>query len=109
VRSIQQFSHGVLADVVRRQPSTPARTTFAWQLVVGPKLAQATTVELVDGVLNVRASDARWTLEINRARGMVLARLQYLLGDDAVTSLHIEREPEPRDRARAQLPKSERA
>jgi hypothetical protein len=98
VRSIQQFSHSVLADVVRRQPSTPARTTFAWQLVVGPALAKATSVELVDGVLKVRSSDPRWTLEINRARGMVLARLQHLLGADAITSLDLERNPDMRAR-----------
>jgi hypothetical protein len=96
MRSIQQFSHGVLADVIRRQPSTPARTTFAWQLVVGPALARATSVELVDGVLKVRSTDARWTLEINRARGLVLARLQTLLGVETVTGLHIEREPDAR-------------
>jgi hypothetical protein len=98
VRSIQQFSHGVLADIVRRQPSTPARTTFAWQLVVGPALAKATTVELVDGVLKVRSTDARWTLEINRARGMVLARLQHLLGAGAITALHIEQDSGTRER-----------
>ena len=98
LRSIQQFSHAVLEDIVRRQPSSPARTTFAWQLVVGPALAKATSVELVDGVLTVRSSDERWTLEINRARGMVLARLQHLLGADTVTSLRIERQPDARQR-----------
>jgi hypothetical protein len=38
-------------------------------------------------------------LEINRARGMVLARLQHLLGADAITSLDIERDPDPRMRS----------
>ncbi len=60
---IQQLSAGVLADVIRRQPSSPARTALAWQLAVGPALARATTVALCDGVLTVqssgRALDAR--------------------------------------------------
>ena len=98
MHSIHQFSSGVLADIIRRQPSSPARTAFAWQLAVGPVLAKATTVELVDGVLMVRSSDARWTLEINRARGMVLARLQNLLGRDIVTSLRIDASSDPRAR-----------
>ena len=95
---IQHFSTGVLAEIVRRQPSSPARTAFAWQIVVGPALAKATAVELADGVLTVRSTDARWTLEINRARALVLARLQHLLGAESVTSLRIEREPDVRRR-----------
>ena len=98
LRSIHQFSSAVLADVIRRQPSSPARTELAWQLVVGPALAKATSVELVDGILNVRSTDARWTFEINRARGMVLSRLQHFLGQDSVTSLRNERDPDPRQR-----------
>ena len=98
VLSIHQFGRGVLADIIRRQPSTPARTDFAWQLVVGPALARVTSVELAGGVLTVRATDARWTLEITRARGMVLTRLQQLLGEESVTSLRIERNAEAEQR-----------
>ncbi len=90
---IQQFSAGVLADVIRRQPSSPARTTLAWQLAVGPALARATTVALSDGVLTVQSSDARWTLEITRARDIVLRRLQHFLGPECVSSLRVERKP----------------
>ena len=90
---IQHFSAGVLAEVLRRQPSTPARTALAWQIAVGPALARATTVELSEGVLTVHSPDARWTLEITRARDIVLRRLQHFLGADSVKALHIEREP----------------
>ena len=89
---IQHFSSGVLAEVIRRQPPSPARTTLAWQLAVGPALARATTVELSGGVLTVQSPDARWTLEITRARDIVLRRLQHFLGPDSVKALHIERE-----------------
>jgi hypothetical protein len=90
---IQHFSAGVLAEVIRRQPSSPARTALAWQIAVGPALARATTVELSEGVLTVRSSDPRWTLEITRARDIVLRRLQHFLGPDNVRAVHIEREP----------------
>lgn len=88
---IQQFSAGVLAEIVRRQPASAARTKFAWQLAVGPALARVTVVELTDGVLTVRSTDQRWAIEIARARPMVLARLQQLLGPDAIQSVRIER------------------
>jgi predicted nucleic acid-binding Zn ribbon protein len=88
---IQQLSTGVLADVIRRQPSSPARTTLAWQLAVGPALSRSTKVALCEGVLTVHSSDARWTLEITRARDIVLRRLQHFLGPECVTSLRIEK------------------
>jgi predicted nucleic acid-binding Zn ribbon protein len=90
---IQHFSSGVLSEVIRRQPSSPARTALAWQLAVGPALARTTTVELVDGVLTVHSADPRWTLEVTRARDIVLRRLQHFLGPDSVKTLKIERSP----------------
>jgi hypothetical protein len=90
VHTLQHLTSGVLADIIRRQPPSPARTTFAWQLTVGPALARATTVELVDGVLIVRSTDARWTLEVTRARAVVVQRLQHFLGAEAVTALRID-------------------
>jgi predicted nucleic acid-binding Zn ribbon protein len=93
LQPIQHFSSVVLSEVIRRQPSSPARTALAWQLAVGPALARATTVELADGVLTVHSADARWTQEITRARDIVLRRLQHFLGPDSVTSLRIEGRP----------------
>jgi hypothetical protein len=88
---IQNLTSGTLAQILRRQPASPARTGFAWQLAVGPALARATTVALADGVLRVRASDERWGREIERASGVVLARLQQLLGPDHVRAVRVER------------------
>jgi hypothetical protein len=87
---IQDFSTGVLAGILRRQPSSPARTSFAWQLAVGPAVARATTVVLEGGMLRVRASDDRWGREIERVSGMVLARMQQLLGPD-VRGVRVDR------------------
>ena len=87
MRSIQTFSGGVLAEVVRRQPASPARTTFAWQLTVGPALARMTSVELEGTTLRVNAIDARWLKEIERARAVILQKLQHVLGPEAVTKI----------------------
>jgi predicted nucleic acid-binding Zn ribbon protein len=84
---VQSFATGVIAEIVRRQPASRDRTNFAWQLAVGQALARATTVELSDGVLNVRAVDRRWIREIERARETVLAKMQHILGADAVRTL----------------------
>jgi hypothetical protein len=88
---IQQFTPGVLAEVLRRQPPSAARTALAWQIAVGPALARVTNVELSDGQLIVRSPDARWTVEIARARGIVLERLRELLGPDSVREVRVER------------------
>jgi predicted nucleic acid-binding Zn ribbon protein len=90
---IQHLSSGVIAEVIRRQPSSPARTTLAWQLAVGTALARATTVELSEGVLTVHSPDPRWTLEITRARDVVLGRVQHYLGAAHVKRLRIEKTP----------------
>jgi hypothetical protein len=85
--SLQSFSSGVLAEIVRRQPASKDRTNFAWQLAVGQAVARVTTVELTDGVLNVRAVDRRWIREIERARDSVMEKMQHLLGKDEVVRL----------------------
>ena len=86
---IQHFASTVLAEIVRRQPASKQRTAFAWQLAVGPALARVTSVELADGVLTIRSSDARWIREIRRARETILARMQHLLGREAVTRIAV--------------------
>ena len=87
---IQQFSSGVLAEIVRRQPASKERTAFAWQVAVGPALARKTTVEILAGVLQVCAQDAYWEREVSRAIPTILARMQHLLGPDAVTQITVQ-------------------
>ncbi|MGB2717090.1 MAG: DciA family protein [Vicinamibacterales bacterium] len=86
---IQQFSSGVLAEIVRRQPASAARTAFAWQIAVGPATARSTNVELVDGVLRVTARDKNWGQAVERASETILARMQHLLGAESVRALEI--------------------
>jgi predicted nucleic acid-binding Zn ribbon protein len=87
MRSIQNLAGGVLAEVLQRQPPSPARTSFAWQLAVGPALARVTSVDLAGTTLRVSAADARWLREIQRAREVILPKMQQLLGADAVTKI----------------------
>ncbi|HJR61963.1 MAG TPA: DciA family protein [Vicinamibacterales bacterium] len=91
MRSIQTFAGGVLAEILRRQPPSPARTAFVWQLVVGPALARVTSVELEGPTLRVRATDPRWLKEIDRAKGVILPKLQELLGPDIVKKINVRR------------------
>jgi hypothetical protein len=86
---VQDFSTSVLAQIIRRQPPSQARTNFAWQLAVGQSVARATTVELSAGILKVRAVDRRWIKEIDRVRGTVLDKLQQVLGRDQVSRIDL--------------------
>ena len=88
---IQLFSPGVIAEIIRRQPQSKERTSFAWQIAVGTAVARTTAVEIDDrGVLTVRARDAQWAREVKRASPTILARMQHLLGADAVTSMKVD-------------------
>ena len=84
---IQSFSSGVLAEVIRRQPASKARTEFAWQLAVGPALARVTAATLTEGTLTVTARDERWLKEIARAKEVILQKMQDLLGADAIRKI----------------------
>ena len=86
---VQSILSTTLLEIVRRQPASKERNTFAWQIAVGPALARVTTVELSGGVLSVRAVDRRWALEIERARAAVLEKMQHLLGPAEVKRLKI--------------------
>lgn len=92
MQSLQGCVTGVLAEMLRRQPASKERMAFAWSVAVGPALARATSVDLTDGVLIVRARDQRWAQEIHRNRATVLDRLRDLLGKDTVRDLSILRE-----------------
>jgi predicted nucleic acid-binding Zn ribbon protein len=86
---VQGIATRVIAEIIRRQPASPEKTSFAWSVAVGPALARVTTVELRNHNLIVVARDARWQRELERARETILARVQLLLGADLVKGLHI--------------------
>ena len=86
---LQSFATTVVADVIRRQPLSPAKITFAWTVAVGPAIARATSVDLRDAVLCVTPKDARWATEVERAAPTILKRVQVLLGADVITDLRV--------------------
>ena len=87
MQSIQNFSSGVIAEIIRRQPASKQKTNFAWQLAVGPALARVSNVDLREGVLFVTARDDRWRTEIARAAPAILAKMQHLLGAEAIQKI----------------------
>ena len=89
MQPFQSVAEGVLAQVVRRQPASPARTTFAWTVAAGPAMARAATVDARDGILFITPKDARWSREIERSSDTILRRVQHLLGANAVTAISI--------------------
>ena len=89
MQPFQSFATGVLAQVIRRQPDSAARTTFAWTVAAGPAMARAATVDARDGTLFITPKDARWSREIERSRDTILERVQHLLGPDAVTAISV--------------------
>jgi len=87
---LQGLATAVIADIMRRQPSTPGKIAFAWNVAVGPALARVTTsVDLRERVLHITTKDARWAKEIERAADTILARVQILLGTGSVTGLRV--------------------
>ena len=86
---LQDFAPGVLGEIIRRQPPSPARTSFAWSIAVGPALARLTSATLTGTVLTVRTRDPRWVKEIERARDTILKRMQDLLGRESVVRIEV--------------------
>lgn len=72
---------GALGEILRKAPLTPEKVSFAWRTAVGPAVAKATTVELQDRVLRVRAREASWLREVERSAPLIRSRLSVVLGD----------------------------
>ena len=84
--AVQNVLPGVLIELVRRQPTSPAKVDFAWRTSVGPAIARASQATLSDGgVLTITVGDARWRREIEHSLPLVRARLDRLLGDAIAT------------------------
>lgn len=81
----------VLADLLRDAPLSPGKVDFAWKTTVGAAVARATQVRLEDGVLLVEASSKQWAREVMRSSPVILRRLQFLLGDTAVTRISLRK------------------
>jgi predicted nucleic acid-binding Zn ribbon protein len=89
VRPLQHALPGAISALLRAAPLSDGKVTFAWNAAVGPALERVTTVKLERTVLLVETTSAQWSREIQRSSGVILTRLQSLLGKDTVTSLRV--------------------
>jgi hypothetical protein len=87
MRPLQDAVPSVVADLLRAAPLSPAKVAFAWRAVVGPAVERATAVRLEHGVLIIEPSSAQWGRELKRSSQIILARMQRLLGDEAISSI----------------------
>lgn len=84
----------VVPDTVRRLlrqgEMSQGKLEFAWRSAVGAAIERASTVRLAgDGTVEVRATDAAWRRELRHSQGIILRRLQDLLGPGVVTGVRI--------------------
>jgi hypothetical protein len=84
VIAVQQFMPDAVAEILRKAPLTPEKVAFAWRSAVGSAVDKASTIELRNGVLQVRARDASWQREMERSAAVIRARLDALLGPGVV-------------------------
>ena len=82
-----------LRSLLDHQPTTGAKVGFAWQIAAGPALARASRLEWVEGTLTVHTTNDHWRREVLRARPMLAARLDDLLGRGVVRRLVISKGP----------------
>jgi hypothetical protein len=89
VIAVQGVLPGVLIELVRRQPTTPAKVDFAWRTSVGPAFARASRATLGDGgALTIHVDAPDWLRVFHHALPTLRARLERLLGD-ALTSITV--------------------
>src|SRR3954469_3461558 len=90
MQSVRDTATAVLRTLLHDQPTTAAKVAFAWQIAAGAAVSRASECSWRDdGTLVIRARDAAWRREIQRARPMIAERLGHLLGKDVVRSLVI--------------------
>ncbi len=84
---------GALAALLKDVPLSNGMVDFAWTAAVGAAVQRVTSVRLEQRVLIVEVPDRKWDREITRSTPVILARLQKLLGRDAVTEIQIRKHP----------------
>jgi predicted nucleic acid-binding Zn ribbon protein len=89
VRPLQHAIPGAITALLRAAPLSDGKVTFAWNTAVGRGVERVTSVKLERGVLMVDTTSAQWSKEIERSSGVILKRLQALLGAGIVTSLRV--------------------
>jgi hypothetical protein len=91
MRPLTHALPGALAALLRDVPNSHGKVDFAWKAAVGAAVERVTAVRLEHRVLIVEVPDQNWDREIVRSTPVILARLQTLLGKDAVTAIQIRK------------------
>lgn len=89
MRPIGSALPGALSELLRSAPLSPGKISFAWRAAVGPAIDRVTAATLNGGVLVVQADDRHWAREVTRSSGLILNRLQNLLGPDLVSRIEV--------------------
>jgi Dna[CI] antecedent, DciA len=91
MRPLTHALPGAIADLLRDVPVSTGKVDFAWRVAVGTLVERVTSVRLDGRILLVVPVDQRWAREITRSSGMILGRLQALLGHDTVDSIVVRK------------------
>ena len=89
MHSITHALPGALTELLRHAPLSDGKVTFAWTAAVGAAVGRVTHVKLERDVLIVEAASVEWSREVRRSSGVILHRLQTLLGTDTVRKLEV--------------------
>ena len=89
MRPLNQALPGALAELLRAAPLSHGKVAFAWRAAVGAAMERVTSVRLVDTRLVVDAATPEWRREVARSSALILARMQTLLGADAIASIAV--------------------
>jgi hypothetical protein len=99
MRPLTHAVPGAIAELLRDVPISNGKVDFAWRVAVGSSVERVTTVRLDGCILLVFAEDKHWAREITRSSGVILARLQTLLGQATVNRMEVrEHRMEVRER-----------
>ena len=91
MRPLTHALPGALAALLRDVPNSNGKVDFAWKAAVGAAVERVTSVRLENRVLIVEVPDQNWDREIARSAPVILARLQTLLGQEAVIEIQIRK------------------
>jgi predicted nucleic acid-binding Zn ribbon protein len=90
VIALRDFAAAAVAQAIRPGPLCQEKVALAWKLAVGPALARTTEARLdAHGVLHVTTADTHWSREVRRSAGLIRARLERMLGSEAITQLNV--------------------
>jgi hypothetical protein len=90
---LDRTSTAALRTLLGAQATNEAKVLFVWRIAAGPAMARAaqTSWSSEDGTLRVAARTAAWQSEVRRARPVIAARFDELLGPGVVKRWEIVR------------------